>query len=580
MATPLEELKKMQNSNHLTIDDWKLLKDIATSKQHTFRPCNCNKPVPASKIQFTLDSSQNYNSPHAASTLGKVYNRFKCSSSAYGCKQSFSPVHMLTVYQEGMAYLKEPSSQLSGLKRSRSQSPPFLTQPLSSSSQSTRECATSSTANSTQATQAPPVTPATQAPSVALHDLTISFKLDTITNLFEKFLTQSNERYERSLSNFEKVISTLDHVTEKNLALEKTIQTLTSKLNQIEAKVLTLETISPSIHVPASPPLEAQYCEQTTSANASPPQPISNHNTPLENPSKSTSWAAIAAGAKTPLNQNNLRQKAKQSINTEQRMEGITALKTLALPDRTLKTRPHLSQTTALYIGGFEFQKLSVIWKALRAARFQTSRIVELQWIGKTVLEVVVASDYYTQFASEIAATNSFRILKFDPSTHSKATTLAQSETALRCFAVRIVKNSLFGRTDALKNHFQRVGREASIKNPQLKVIISEEWNRALATKNAEIASLEAILQQMQNSLPTADDVTTVAERLLALSPGHSLAIQLMENALSTSREAKKPRTSTNLCNITSPPASTACALLCPNPNPTESPNALTVQNT
>ena len=535
MTTPLEELKKMQNSNHLTLDDWKLLKDIATTKQHTFRPCNCNKPIPASKIQFTLDSSQNYNSPHAASTLGKVYNRFKCSSSAYGCKSSFSPVYMLTIYQEGMAFLKEPSTQHSGLKRSRSQSPPFLTQPLSSTNRSARESATSSTASSTPATQAPPVTPATQAPSVAPHDLTISNKLDTLTNLFEKSLTQSNQRYERSLSNFEKVISTLDHVTEKNLALEKTIQTLTSKLNQIEAKVLTLETLPPPIHVPASPPLEAPYCEQPTSTNASFPKPTSNPESPLENSSKSTSWAAIAAGAKTSLNQNNLRQKAKQSINTEQRVEGIIALKTLALPDRTLKTRPHLSQTTALYIGGFEFQKLSVIWKALRAARFQISRIVEIQWIGKTILEVVVSSDYYTQFASEIAATNSFRILKFDPSTHSKATTPAQSETAMRCFAVRIIKNILFGRTEASRNHFQRIGNEASRKCSQMKELLTTEWDRGLAAKNDEVTSLENELRDAQDNSPTTDAINA-AERLLILSPEHPLAMKILDAALTTSQ--------------------------------------------
>ena len=561
MATPLEDLKKMQNSNHLNIEDWKLLKQIATSKQHSFRPCSCNKPVPLSKIQFTLDSAQNYNSPHPASSLGKIYNRFKCSSHAYGCKQSFSPVAMLTIYQEGMEFLNQPSTQASSLKRSRSLSPPILTQQPSTTATSATSSATSPCMNVTPAcdsiTSASHIAkrpnPELEPPSSLSQESTISHKLDTLTDLFERSLAQSNDRYERSTYNFEKVISTLENVTEKNLALEKEIQLLTSKLIEIEAKVCTLETTLPATHVipPAlSPSAQAPFRAQNPSDSSLSRPSTTTSIFPAPAESTPTTWAAVAAS------DNLLRQKAKNSINNEQRVQGITALKTLALTKE--KSRTNL--TTALYVGGFEFQKLSLIWKALRAARFQISRIVEIQWIGKTVLEIVVASDYHTQFASELIATNSFRILKFDPSSHSKAISTAQSETAMRCFAIRIVKNSLFGRTDASKNHFQRVGREASLKNPQLKAIISEEWNRGLATKNAEIISLETTLQNFQNSSPATDDVIATAERLLALSPGHPLAIQLMDSSLTSAREANETRTSTNSCNISSPPASASTA--------------------
>jgi hypothetical protein len=164
------------------------------------------------------------------------------------------------------------------------------------------------------------------------------------------------------------------------------------------------------------------------------------------------------------------------------------------------------------------------------------------------VLEVIVASNYHTQFASEIAATNSFRIIKFDPSTHSKATTPAQSEVAMRSFAIRIIKNILFGRSDASKKHFQRIADEASSKNDRLKEMLTVEYERGIATRNAEIASLEDELHDLRDTTPTIDMIST-AERLLTLYPRHPLASHIMNNAHQShfaAKNANEPHTNPN----------------------------------
>ena len=115
MTSSIEALKNMSDSNPLKKEDWVLLTKIATSLQHTFRPCLCEFSNKHGSIFFTKDSKTTYSNPnHSAYGLGPVYNRFKCT--ATGCNQSFAPVLMLIRF-------KEKNSNLARTKRTLSISP-------------------------------------------------------------------------------------------------------------------------------------------------------------------------------------------------------------------------------------------------------------------------------------------------------------------------------------------------------------------------------------------------------------------------------------------------------------------------
>jgi hypothetical protein len=223
--------------------------------------------------------------------------------------------------------------------------------------------------------------------------------------------------------------------------------------------------------------------------------------------------------------------KASESISSLTRSAGISALQKLASPK--IRSKPQINSTTAIYIGGFAFQKLRNVWAALKEARFQISRIVEIQWIGKTVLEFIVAQDYELQFVSEMKATNSFKILKFDPTSNSRAISAEQSETAMRSFAVRCVKNIIFGSSSILRNHFKKVADKAVESNTALKVFLDVEYKRAIDARDVEIAAIEASLNVINPEF--SSEHLKDARRLLVLSPGHDLAKQVLDKLKSVS---------------------------------------------
>ena len=202
----------------------------------------------------------------------------------------------------------------------------------------------------------------------------------------------------------------------------------------------------------------------------------------------------------------------------------MSALAALAVPRQS--TRRRISETSAVYIGGFAFQKLRNIWAALKEARFQVSRIVEIQWIGKTVLEFIVAQDYELQFVSELKTTNTYRVLNFDPTSNTRATSKEQAETAMRSFAVRCAKNVISGRDGPLRDHFTNLAEKAAHSNEQLKAILEIEFSRARAAREAEIQDIEGVLAVSDEEY--SPEKIQCAKRLMFLVPTHPLAMQVL----------------------------------------------------
>ena len=174
-------------------------------------------------------------------------------------------------------------------------------------------------------------------------------------------------------------------------------------------------------------------------------------------------------------------------------------------------------------MSGFEFEKYGKIWKALRTARFQTSKIPSLQWIGKTVLEFVVLDTYVTQFSSEIQVAG-FKVLRdFNP---AKPNTTLAFESAInirRAFIIRCVKNIVFPSNPLACSHFERVLAKARAEDPTLGPLYDAEVQVANKEKSSRIAAL--VSQASTSPSPSEKELKLIMKSLAALSPSHELFV-------------------------------------------------------
>jgi hypothetical protein len=107
------------------------------------------------------------------------------------------------------------------------------------------------------------------------------------------------------------------------------------------------------------------------------------------------------------------------------------------------------------YIQGFNFLKIAKIKELLFAARFHLSKIKSIQWIGRTVLEVVVDDQYSSLFKKHIEDTHVLCILpKFDARKHNKVLTPEAQAMAEERFASRIGKILASEADQTIKNFY------------------------------------------------------------------------------------------------------------------------------
>ena len=355
-----------------------------------------------------------------------------------------------------------------------------------------------STVDTNQTTTTNPIH--TTTPSTDLYS-----KLDNLTTIILSMKTDSD-------SKLDFLLSSLDKLMTKNQDLEQKLANLSARLQITEDKLKTSSLLNSSnATIPIIPPHSSNTIRSTSAT-------LGNNS----NSHSLTTWASIA---KAPLeHQSNLAQiKARENITTNRRSALVAQLSKVA------KTRTTLtSATSSVYVAGFEYIKLREIWKAFYTARFQVSRIINIQWIGKTVLDIVVSADYHLQFVSELALNNKFRILTFNPSCNLKAPSSEQNETAMRAFAVRCIKNiTNVSNSTTCINHFKNISQEYCNKNPDLSKIFAEEWNRAKPTILLKTQDIIAKLTDASNrqkhefNATVAKDMQTDIESLRKLSPNH-----------------------------------------------------------
>ena len=193
------------------------------------------------------------------------------------------------------------------------------------------------------------------------------------------------------------------------------------------------------------------------------------------------------------------------SLNHESRSQGIASLKRL---HQRHQPRPPVSDaTSAVYVTGFQWQKLRAIRQALFEARFQFRRIHKVSWIGRTIIGVILATDYKTQFSTEIAAIG-YKIVTIDPTKNSKATDPETALHAKRCFVVRAVRTILSTYSSIVKSHFTSLidNGDQDIKN-----IFQEEMAVALRARDESIA---AIVNQLKSETRHDPELISELEKL------------------------------------------------------------------
>jgi len=465
--TSLQDLRKLGDSGGLQKEDWIQLNEITNNHQHSFRPCLCTHPIKKGSVFFTKDSIKNYSNPkHAAHSLGPVYNRFKCAASA--CNLTISPVTLLIRFKEK----HESSNIVLGSKRSHSPnenvisesklstSKPFL---WSDATDGMLVLDSQKTNDSAHITQKPifnssapnEVILQTQALSSQTSSST-DLKLDKLTNLILTLKNESESKMETLLNSFDKLFSS-------NQNLEKRIQELELRLQKVETQS-SRESVTLDNPLQNFSTISNQLFSHSTSIITNPPEPSISK----------TSWATIAKS--TQGNNSSLaKSKAEQNLKIQNRTKLVSNLSKFAKP-RTNQT----TDTKSIYVGGFDFVKLRVIWNALYEAKFQISRIVSIQWIGRTVLDIVVASDYHLQFVFELTLNKKFRILNFNPSYNAKATSPEANETAMRTFSIRCIKNILNTSNSPLCiKHFKSLSEQYCRDNQELNTIFTQEWAKA-----------------------------------------------------------------------------------------------------
>ena len=541
--TSLEDLKKLTDSSLLIKEDWILLKYIATTEQNSFRPCVCLNPNKHGSILFTKDSLKTYSNPkHSAHGLGPVYNRFKCS--AVGCNNSFAPVTMLIKYKEAQeAPLINPQtkkrlhSQKDEGSTSNREPKAFLwrdvvddiemSQPVPLNSQlntqlqdtyptiiatiashptmtitsdshhtttgnsrhttisnATGNSHHTSTGNShhgTTAVSKPSNTISTtdSVNSTATPSNDISSKLDNLTAIIISLKTDSDSKMDFLLNSFDTLMS-------KNQDLEQRLANLSARLLVTEDKLTQIGGMQSTEHAHRTTPTSSTTTSTRPSINSTTysNMPQANNAITPQSSTSTTTWASIARA--NPKDVPRLaRAKAQENIQINDRAKLISQLSRVAKPRIIPDTNKNHSKS--VYVAGFDFIKIREIWKALAEARFQVSRIINIQWIGKSVLDIVVYDDYHLQFISELTLNRQFRLLTFNPSCNSKASTPAQNETAMRAFAVRCIKNI----TNPLNsptciNHFKTISKDYCNRNPDLSKIFSQEWERIKSTISAQ----------------------------------------------------------------------------------------------
>jgi hypothetical protein len=341
---------------------------------------------------------------------------------------------------------------------------------------------------------------------------------------------------------------------QENIYLKQKITQLENQINSLASQVgLLTNQLSTYISSKTIPPTTTNQLNSSANVPAIKSLPTIPSQTTSVQP---LSWAAITA---LPNPTTHARLKAKENAQHPDRKEGFEALRNLIVKSQPKKSKESMP-TAVLHVAGLPFVKYSVIWNLLRRARFQTSRIYNMQWIGKSIVEFIVDETYKIQFEAEIMEFRG-RIIKFDPSKNVKASTPEQATHAKRCFVIRCIKNILYTQNFLVKNHFEKLVNDAQESDPETKLLMDEEMKKGLETKQISIDSLVSFLTSEEMEASIYKSKITDLRRLAA---NHPLVLSYTSNSTiaptSTSTNIITASTPTTTDSITVPTISSTTA--------------------
>jgi len=448
----LDELQTFKNSAFLNTADFLAVKNAVRLYQLSFSPCSCGGPFLPGKVKFTIENTKS----HAG--LGSVPSRFKCNSQ--DCRNSFSALEFLIKFSSWNPDLSERGRTETNV--SSSQKRPKISSAYPSESQDLF------TQPTIQSSAQPPVS---------------SSPASSTTNDIQQLLTQL-------LTTTNHLAAKITTLTDSHDNIAQQFQHQQSLISSLESRMSHLESTHSS--TPSTP---------LTSPTLSPPHTV---NVTITKPLAPTTESNISYA------------QAVASINTEIRSQGIAALRQLHRYNDPSSRPPPSKETAAIYIAGFQWQKIRMIRDALFDARFQLRRVHKISWIGKTIIEVILSSDYKTQFANEITAAG-YKVISLDPTNNPRAPNQEGALLAKQRFAVRAVKTILSTRSELVEKHFRDLVAKS---DDVLKEIFAKEMNIALETRKENIETLVGRLEH--EDLNDSERQELVAE-LRSLSPNHPL---------------------------------------------------------
>jgi hypothetical protein len=564
MHTPYHTLKKFKDTNGLSTDDWRLVQIIFERDRTALRVCCCTDSLELSGFKFTGDAQKSYTSPHPAAGLGPIKVRFRCN----GCEKNVSALNLLLAhYESNTTPSVNFNASRSGPSTDSCAAPLTTITDHSSLGTSTESCAVPVSTTTFDITPTPPEVADTHPTSTSTSD-PIRYVEDRSPpphpkRLCEDFNTNfgsSQELFTQSISNLPP--STTIHLGNQRLgkvfcrgnnrlppstttplasqeainqAILSTLGDLVKQIQQLNSRIAVLEQHSSSPSTDGStgntvPPTS----QRSTSGTALTSSQSSSSNVPAQN----TTWARVASASTTVA-----LQKARDNSQLPARIDGFNALRDLS-KKTTRPTRALNTSTTAIYVSGFEFEKYGKIWKALRTARFQTSRIPSIQWIGKTVLEFIVFDTYATQFSSEIQVAG-FKVLRdFNPARCNNTLSPEDAATIRRAFTIRCVKNIVFPSNPFACSHFEKVFAKARSEDPALGPLYDSEMQAATQEKASRIDAL--VFQASASPSPSEEELKLIIKSLDALSPSHELVVAARKTKTTSAPPANTTTTDTD----------------------------------
>jgi hypothetical protein len=314
----------------------------------------------------------------------------------------------------------------------------------------------------------------------------------------------------------------LDQIQEQIKALMSFKDSMKDKLPVIENKVNSLESKLSTFQTN----IESNFTELLNLIKTLVPAPISQTKTPDQSPHLSVSTSpgpsrpestienptVTFATADLPIRRSYSDVLKTASAARAEVLQKLIKAKRVRTIARTPPTTPRFNaedqnQVRVFYVYGLPFSKLSEVRTDFKKLSIYVKDVVNLRWIGRSCLEVLVLSSYSDVFLTKIKQCEGLlRVApKFDPRTTKECLENPEFQREVDVkFASSIVKTVSKTQSIAVKNFFQDFIKESS-------KTIQDEFNKQLSKletydePHPSVQSSLSVVHKTRNSNDSSD---------------------------------------------------------------------------